>query len=323
MCGPEVFFLLGFSVCLSLMYIISIYNRPIASVEPTLNIRDQPDAPNQSKVFKWTGKGWQRLINFCTWSDFHDCSMLKTPNGDTPIFHHDPKHDYTSGILMNSGMKEPQTIRSILDYLAHDHSITFLDVGAHVGSIGLQMAKAGYAVVTVDPLPENVGRLCKSVERGRFVDSVTILFSPVSDAHKTVAFKRKWNIGETKVELVSTEHTEYKTATPSCELSPLLSSTATLDNVLPFIKSHKVFVKIDVESHEYFVIKGAEDFFRQKEVVGIFMEWIHVKKTPEAVTLISLLNNYGFKAYELNTMVEALINEDYKNWPMDVIWKRP
>ena len=319
-CRIQIALLLGFSFSFVIIYFNYLHSSP--SLVP--QTRHQPTAPGESKVYRWTGKGWEMLVNACTLSDFPHCSTLKTPNGDTPIFHHDPKHDYTSSILVQYGRKEPQTIESILKYLAQDYSIAFLDVGSHVGSIALQMAKAGYTIVTVDPLPENIGRLCKSVQIGGFVDRVTILFSPVSNDHKTVEFKRNWNVGETKVKQVSEEDQTQKTQTaaPSCRLSPLLSRTATLDDIMPFIKSHKVFVKIDVESHEYFVVKGGVEFFKQKQVVGIFMEWIHVKKTPEAKTLISLLNSYGFAPYMLENMSVKLGNDNYMNWPIDIIWKR-
>ena len=68
--------------------------------------------------------------------------------------------------------------------------MTFIDIGAHVGSHGMMAATLGYSVVFVDPLKENHLRIHKATRLNKFEDRVTLLPYAMMDDYREVGLEQ-------------------------------------------------------------------------------------------------------------------------------------
>ncbi len=273
----------------------------------------------KAKVYRFNGRDLVRLHEFCTWTLHVDCVMLNTHPGRTPIHIHDTTVDkWVSGNIKKTGSWEPKNVQLILHQLDLDPDLGFMDLGAHVGAFSLSVAKSGRKVVSVDPLVENVQRLCKSNQKGGFTEQMTVIFSPLSDEHTVVNFKRlPTNLGGTVVVTPN----ETKVETDPCEENEN-SHTVTLDDLVPLLPFKKTVIKMDVEQYEYRVLKGGAQFFKEIYVSSILMEWKKIKVAPKRDDLIKLLLQYQFTPYEPIINGRKLNLTAPLQWPYDVMWKR-
>ncbi len=273
----------------------------------------------KTSVYRYDGGQLVRLREFCTWTVHLDCVMLKTESKTTPIHIHDLAVDkWVSGSLKKTGTWEQGNIKLVMHLLAKDPELGFMDLGSHVGAYSLSVAKSGRKVVSVDPLIENVQRLCKSIQKGGLTDRMTIVFNPLSDKHTMVNFKREANnVGGTRVISASPKN---NTASP-CDES-VDSPTVMLDDLIPIVSFKKTVMKMDIQEHEYRALLGATHFFQQINVTAILMEWVMMKTVPDGQKLVDLLLKYKFRAYEPKINGRLLNPKQFKSWPYDVLWRK-
>ncbi|XP_067661754.1 uncharacterized protein [Haliotis asinina] len=269
-----------------------------------------------ASVYTWNGYKWKRLPDFCSYMETKNCHRLVSPSGDTPIFLHDVKDDiWISGYIAKTGLWEPQNLNVILEQLRLDSNMGFIDLGSHVGAFSLSVAKAGRQVISVDPLPSNIRNLCQSVEYGQLSAQITLILNALSNTRQDVTFSfTSGNIAATEM------RTPKDTSVSGFCKRPLIAHSLTLDDILPFVKFDRAFMKIDVESMEFEVISGGKKLFNQIDVKGILMEWEHTKESPKATKLIDLLQGMGYKAFSPFNQGHPLLVSEYKNWTYDVIW---
>ncbi|XP_071094936.1 uncharacterized protein [Haliotis cracherodii] len=269
-------------------------------------------------VYRFNGRKIEQLHDFCTWSVNFDCVPLKSQSGETPIHIHDIMVDHwVSKDIKLKGAWEPGNIHLILSELKKDPELGFLDLGSHVGAFSLSVAMFGRKVVSVDPLIENVQRLCKSIQKGGFTDRMTILFNPVGANHSLVSFKREdGNVGGTSVVAPNRSSSQ----SPCDESTD--SYTITLDDTLPYLPFKKAFIKVDIQEYEYYVLNGTDRFFKEIEVPGIFMEWELMKSDINGKNLVDLLSGLKYSAYEPRIGGRKLDPNQYQSWPFDVLWKK-
>ncbi|XP_046569584.1 uncharacterized protein LOC124277902 [Haliotis rubra] len=192
-----------------------------------------------------------------------------------------------------------------------------MDLGSHVGAFSLSVAVFGRKVVSVDPLIENVQRLCKSIQKGGFTDRMTIIFNPLGANHSLVNFKRiPDNLGGTSVVASSTS-----SFTSPCD-EPSDSYTITLDDILPYLPFKKAVLKMDIQEFEYYVLHGAGSFFKEIEVSVILMEWQLMKTDISGENLVELLSSWKYSAYEPIIGGKKLDPTHFRSWPYDVLWKK-
>ncbi|XP_046576755.1 uncharacterized protein LOC124284696 [Haliotis rubra] len=283
----------------------------------TKSLRSAP-SPGKTLVYRFNGSEMQQLYEFCTWTVHVDCVSLKTTSGETPIHIHDIVIDkYVSKTIKVTGSWEPVNVNLILTELKKDPELGFMDLGSHVGAFSLSVAKFGRKVISVDPLIENVKRLCKSIQKGGFTDRMTIIFNPLGFNHSFVNFKREFgNVGGTSVVASSGSSTKSP-----CE-EPADSYTITLDDTLPFLPFKKAVLKMDIQEFEYYVLSGAKRFFQEIEVPAILMEWVLMKTDVNGEKLVKLLVGMKYSAYAPSIGGAKLDPSQYKSWPYDVIWKK-
>ena len=69
--------------------------------------------------------------------------------------------------------------------------VTFVDIGAHVGSHGMMAAALGYSVVFVDPLKENHLRIHKAARLNQFENRVTLMPYAMMDDYREVRLRQE------------------------------------------------------------------------------------------------------------------------------------
>ncbi|XP_046558313.1 uncharacterized protein LOC124267436 [Haliotis rubra] len=270
----------------------------------------------ETGVYRWKRGKWVRIPGFCSAVKGLKFAQLRSSAGTIKMYIHDVKDDvHVSGSIQRSGMWESGGVQTMISTLRDNPDMGMLDLGSQLGTYSLTAALMGRHVVAVDPLVENVLRLCATAQEAKLADRITILFAALSDDYKTVTFKRqKANIGGTVI-----KHVPNTTFDINDNYNPNFISTVRLDDVLQFVDFPKAFVKIDVENHEYEVLKEGTQLFSKVDVRNILMEWFQIKKTANAPKLRDFLVNKAFKPMWMNR-VRQLPHSSYVSWPNDVMW---
>ncbi|KAK6166611.1 hypothetical protein SNE40_023262 [Patella caerulea] len=274
-------------------------------------------ARTTADILRWNSTRWIEWNNFCSGANKFDSASLRTPAGSLNIFIHDIKVDrWVSGEIKKHGVWERDIMNLIHHYLASDKDLNLLDIGSHIGQFSLLAGKMGRMAVAVDPLQENVLRLCKSIQLNNYNSLVKVFYVALSDSRKKVTFiKDPGNIGGTRVHPVN--------SSTGTSFNPNIIDTVFLDDLLPLIPFKKAFMKMDVESHENSVLKGGNNFFATLDIPYVLMEWFqHVNNPVSAMEIINFMTLHNYKPYLVNTNSNPLRTNDYKKWPTNVLWKK-
>ncbi|XP_041361984.1 uncharacterized protein LOC121377956 [Gigantopelta aegis] len=281
-----------------------------------VNTKEESFPAGQTPIYRWDGSGWNMEHDFCKWTDLPQCVMLNTTAGQTPIYLNDLKRDYwLSARLSKKQGWESEHIQLVLDEMKHDPEIGFLDIGSHIGIYTINIAKTGRKVIAVDILVGNLLRLCKSIQKGELTKNVILFFNPLADGHQVMTFRDQ-----------GTSAFPEKNKNPaSASVSPCKESmsfhTATLDDVLPFMTFRRAFIKMDVESFEYKVVKGGRRFFSEIDVKGILMEWV-LQKNAEGKRLVDEMLQLNYVPYNPDGSNNELNTKNHTSWPHDVLWRK-
>ncbi len=157
----------------------------------------------------------------------------------------------------------------------------FVDIGANVGHYSLLAAGICKAdVIAFEPIPETVIKLEKNISLNCLSHKIKVFNLGIGAENSNL------NFSNTKGAMNSVA-LGFETDTVSVEVKKL-------DDVL--INLAPNFLKIDVEGYEYFVLKGAENILKNKELKYIIVELnFSTSKfghTNEEIT--SLLLSYNF-----------------------------
>lgn len=237
---------------------------------------------------------------------------IRTFKGRTPIFVHPPSVDILSSYIQDHGAWEEWLLNQTGRYLLQHTGTVFIDVGCNIGVYTLFMAKLGVQVVAVDPVEVNVQLLVRSLREGKLQENVTVIRNAVSDEYTNILVDVPTdNIGGAHI--IGDENQGRRSKTTA------IVPTILLDDLIPFIKCDKVFLKMDVEGHELHVIEGGATLFEQKDVKCILMEWVHHKSTNTGQKIIDFMLRKGYLPYE-DLDNERLHPESYYRWPENVFW---
>ena len=139
--------------------------------------------------------------------------------------------------------------------------VTFVDIGAHIGPHSLYAAALGYPVVAVEPAAFNHLRIHKSVKINKFENRFTLLPYAMLDEYRTVVLQQDpANLGRNKIEDLALQKAKDNLKNVS-----ITAQTILLDDLLPFVTTPFVIMKIDVESYECNVINSGTCFFAEKD----------------------------------------------------------
>lgn len=273
-------------------------------------------------VYNWNGQSWQENKTVCEKLPRFRQGTLRTHYGSTPIFIHEPADDkWISQNIIASGSWESEVALAVGTALESDNDLAFLDIGANIGVISLEAAKLGRRVISVEPLIDNVQRLCASFEEGHYPRKHTIIFNAISDTHEKVSLGRDQdNVGGTFVLKNNPNKKNGSDVTLVGEYKELVN-TILLDDLLTLLASDpvtKVVIKLDVEGYEDHVLKGADDFFNQVDVHVVIMEWTYSKNPGTAETIQSFMSNHKMFPHDLHR--HTLDSLPRTKWPRNVVW---
>nr|KAG5693039.1 hypothetical protein BaRGS_028799 [Batillaria attramentaria] len=100
-----------------------------------------------------------------------------------------------------------------------------------------------------------------------------------------------------------------------------LVDAVTMDDLIPLVRTKRVFLKMDIERSEGRALRGASKFFAEIEVVCVLMEWEWVKQIDEDRRFIlEFLTDRGYQAYRQPTDTSHLPADNSMSWPHDVYW---
>lgn len=280
---------------------------------------EQKSLMSDVRIYNWNGS-WS-LSPMCEEvkvKDFQEAT-LNTLSGQTPIFVYSETQDkYVSHDIIRTGRWEHHLAVPMVKLLQEDPSLTFLDIGANIGAFTLEMAKLGRKTISVEPLIDNIKRLCCSVHKGKLGDLVTIIANAISSRHMQVTLGKDLNnVGGT---FVNQENPVKKAQIVMNGEYANPVNTILLDDILGLPeKPSRVVIKMDVEGYEHFVLEGGTYFFKQVFVKAVFMEWTYSNNPSIRDSIIKFMVNRDFLPHALS-MQDSLLESSYDRWPGNIVW---
>ncbi|XP_062585485.1 uncharacterized protein LOC134247161 [Saccostrea cucullata] len=260
-------------------------------------------------VITRSDSGWQKMDKFCDPSEKFVRTQLRGPQ-QTPIHVYTPQEDqWVSGNIIRQGMWEGNLVRKIHDILKNEPEVVFLDIGANVGVFSLTVAKLGRYVIAVDALEGNVARLCRSVQDGNLGSHMTIIHNALSYQREKVSLgTHKKNIGGTYVKKLE------KMGLDKVGQNSLVVDAILLDDLLEIFNIKRAVIKMDVETFEANVLKGAEKFFKAVQVDYLLMEFVSHRGKNSGNFIVDFLKNHS--------LVSEYSNKNHATWSGEVMFKR-
>lgn len=214
-----------------------------------------------------------------------------------------------SGNIIRQGMWEGNLVRRIHDILKNEPDVVFLDIGANVGVFSLTVAKLGRPTVSVDALEGNVARLCQSMRDGNLSDHMTVIHNALSFQREKVALgTHKKNVGGTYVKKLE------KMGLDKIDQQALVVDAILLDDLLEIFNFKRVVIKMDVETFEANVLKGADKFFTTVQVDYLLMEFVAHKGKDSGNFIVEFLKKHN--------LVCENSNPNHATWSGEVMFKR-
>ena len=233
------------------------------------------------------------------------------------------QNDLVSNYMRKHKCWERYLTPNILNALKTFPKSTFLDIGANIGAHSLTAAKLGWNVVAVEPNPETVKRLHKSVNLNNLQDQYLLVHNAVSDTRtKLTLFHEPKNFGASSIVW------ERSGEGPTVD-------TILFDDLLEVFPANDAVIKMDIEAAEPRALNQSRAFFKQVKVHVIFMEWALIGKIPfrsdtapghaernRTVYMIDYLKSMGFRpSHSFNLKnIKYLDDIPFVKWPGDIIW---
>jgi len=199
-----------------------------------------------------------------------------------------------SEIIMISGFREPY-VKNILNVKKGD---IFVDVGAHIGTYTIPIAKKvgeGGAVIAFEPHPKSRDLLEKNIAINQ-INNVVLMKQPVSDSRKKVSFRLSKDPPTSGIETNATNESNV-------EMESIDLDTALSEQNLTKID----WLKIDVEGNEVAVLKGSKNILK-KFSPKIIIEMFNNETLEEG---IKILESEGYELKKLYGMYYFAFKKKY------------
>ena len=256
-------------------------------------------------------------IRFANETDF-DCIIANFEQVAFPLCTYEA--DYISNRFLKGSYFEPAYVLRTVNFMKSHHDVTFLDIGANLGSYALPVAHLGRHVVAVEATWNTVRRLSKSVHLGKISTNIDLV--PHAIAGKRYVTFMKINPLQPGENKMSDE--------TSCEKDCVNVSVITLNDILPLMRNKKAMMKIDVEGAEInvFTPSSAGDFFREIDVLMIQMEWgFYVNGYSQTLEKRRLVDEFLNFFYEKNYVIydadtELMLDSHWTKWPGNICLRK-
>lgn len=260
------------------------------------------------KVLTNEGGVWYDEEEICNPRDTFVRTQLKMENSLDIFVYPTSVDKWVSGRIIREGKWEEDHIQKIYRILKSDPSMIFLDIGANVGVFALTMAMLGNQVVAIDALGDNVGRICASMRTNNLQDRMTIIHNAMSYTREKVSLGKFYlNVGGTFIKQMGV----------SANSDVIVIDTILLDDLLDLhkFKGRRFVIKMDVETFEANVLKGAFEFFNSVRVEFVLMEFMAHKGKESGDFIVQFLKDFGLEP--------DVSNSNHSTWPMDVMFRKP
>jgi len=193
--------------------------------------------------------------------------------------------DYVSDKVLSSGVYEKSQLELIFEWLGKQKDIfdsTVLDIGANIGNHSLYFSGYFTKCISFEPNPRTFSLLDIN---SRLVDNIVPMNIGLSDKKCTAPLYTSFNnVGGSSL---LDDWNEAVDSTCTIQLDRI-------DDVID--KDEKIgLIKIDVEGHEWFALKGAEKVIKENKPTIIFEH--NTGEENNNMDVISLLNDYGYSDF--------------------------
>ncbi|KAK7478305.1 hypothetical protein BaRGS_00030457 [Batillaria attramentaria] len=192
--------------------------------------------------------------------------------------------------------------------------VSLFDAGCNQGVFTITAAYLGYEVLAIDTVKKYLELVATSLRKNKLTSKVTLVRNALSSDHRKVFIPQ------------DTSHLAdwYDPKANGKPPTDRVVYAVTMDDLIPLVRTERVFLKMDIERSEGRALRGASKFFGEIEVVCIFMEWEWVKRREDDRRFIlKFLTTQGFQAYRQPTDQKPLPADDSMSWPHDVYWQKP
>lgn len=258
--------------------------------------------------------------------------------GMRTICTYDPKVDteISAHVQNTQSLYSDSDIRIMLEIMRADNNanpyynkalggksgISLVDVGCNIGLFTLSAALNGYNVLSVDAMNSSLQLLATSLTLQNVMSRVTLVHNAISDTHRDVFVKVLLpnNIGASQV-LQSTSGDSSSEAGMHTQAAV---KAICLDDLIPFVPTHRVFLKMDIESSEWRALRCAGRFFSELDIPYIHMEWFFYKTTlqQEGTGIVGFMSSRGYLPFHPDYNSAPLSLAQTTDWPSNVLWKR-
>ena len=163
--------------------------------------------------------------------------------------------NYVDRAVMAGGEYESEQLDKLVQLILENDVNYFVDVGANIGIYSLVVAKECdrlEKVFSIEAQVENYNQLCANIHLNNFDRVICAKNIGASDKKGMLEFlvNKGSSTGTSRISETSPKSTEMR------KFNVDYLSVDTLDNILGEVKNKVLFFKIDVEGHEYNVLKG-------------------------------------------------------------------
>ena len=194
------------------------------------------------------------------------------------------RNDHVGDKIARLGLYEKENLELLLQLLRTLPEPVVLDIGANIGNHTLAFATVAARVHAFEPIPRIHALLCRNVEQNSLTNvRLHALALSDSEGEATIHMVQSGNFGASSFDKRS-EGTEAVTV--QRRRGDALLAELGVDRV--------DFIKIDVEAHEVFVLRGLMQTLRQQRPV-ITMEWndpLTIERLHGSPELQFLMENY-------------------------------
>jgi FkbM family methyltransferase len=196
-----------------------------------------------------------------------------------------------------------------------------LDVGANIGWLSLVAASFNHEVIAFEPNPANQMRLCQSIMLNGWDGRLDVYPYGVSDVAGTMTLRWAKNPGGAKLQTTrAAANDKHAVEVSVVTLDEVLAKAGFFDHDKPIY-----FMKVDVESFEPAVFRGAKKLLESGRVLTILHEMSVHKDGKSRADLRSMLRQLVDSGYVLrdiegistNFVVEVKLSKDSEDGELD------
>ena len=209
------------------------------------------------------------------------CISLPDTTNDVKLCLHNSS--YLSRVLKSGTLYEGKFLKSMTSALSCEPGMVLLDVGANLGLYTVWAASMNHDVIAVEMLEENLLLLRHSLAKNNISGLTTLVNNALSNTHTIIQpVFIKSNVGETMLDNSLLTQKLHKV---DSEKDRVQVKSICMDDLIPFVGSRPVFMKMDIEGSEHTALSCAHHLFNTANITVVQMEW--KQRSQEEITQIT------------------------------------